>query len=404
VDTTGLEPDIITAIENARAKVQQQPRSGAAWGKLALVLLAHNFETDAKVCLAHAERLEPKDSRWSYFQGRVAQLRDPEAALPFLRRAAALARDTTMPRLHLAEILLSQGHGEEAATEFETVLQVEPNNPRAHLGLGRLAYQRGDLDTSLVHLTRAAAAVPNLRATHAVLAEIHHRRGDRQAEDRHLALLASSRDLEWPDPYLLEVSHQRAGSAGRIAQAQELAEQGRQQEAVEVLRGAVRDYPHVYLPRLLLAQQLLQGGDLVEAERQLRVALQLRPDSFEALGGLGLVLQRQGLHREAAKYYERTIVLHPGHALAHFNLANCRNELGDRAGAVASLRTAVRVKPEFAWAYRVLGRLLDQMDQPAEAAEHLQQALRLAPGDTEAKDLLERVRDQLARAGKSVGK
>jgi tetratricopeptide (TPR) repeat protein len=82
--------------------------------------------------------------------------------------------------------------------------------------------------------------------------------------------------------------------------------------------------------------------------------------------------------------------LQPGHALAHFNLAICRNELGDRAGAVESLRATVRANPEFAWAYRTLGRLLLEMNQGAEARGYLEQALRLDPRDTESRELLAR--------------
>jgi tetratricopeptide (TPR) repeat protein len=91
--------------------------------------------------------------------------------------------------------------------------------------------------------------------------------------------------------------------------------------------------------------------------------------------------------------------LQPGHALAHFNLANCRNQLGDRAGALESLRAALRANPEFAWAYRVLGRLLTEMNQSAEAVGYLEQALRLDPRDTESQELLTR-----ARTGRPVAK
>jgi tetratricopeptide (TPR) repeat protein len=255
-----------------------------------------------------------------------------------------------------------------------------------------LHYQRGDLDTSHKHLSRAAQAVPQLRATHAVLAEIHHSRGDRKAEKRELDLLAQSRDLTWPDPFLTEVDAQRAGSAGCADRASKLIERGRQEQALRVLTEGVRDYPRSYSLRLMLGQQLARWGDIDGAEKQLREAVGMRPDSIEALGELGLVLQQRKEHREAARCYQQVLALQPGHALAHFNLANCRNQLGDRAGALESLRAALRANPEFAWAYRVLGRLLTEMNQNAEAVEALQHALRLDPSDTESQELLARAR------------
>jgi tetratricopeptide (TPR) repeat protein len=140
----------------------------------------------------------------------------------------------------------------------------------------------------------------------------------------------------------------------------------------------------------MLGRQLARLGDFAAAGQQLRTAVQIRPDSIDALGELGLVLQNRKQYQEAVRCYERVLALQPGHALAHFNLAICRNHLGDRDGAVESLRATVRANPEFAWAYRTLGRLLLEMNQGAEARRYLEQALRLDPRDTESRELLAR--------------
>jgi tetratricopeptide (TPR) repeat protein len=392
VDTAGREPEIAAAVEAARAKVRQQPRSGTAWGRLGLVLLAHDYEAEARVCLAEAQRLDPKDPRWTYLNGRLVEAADPEAALPLLRRAANVAGGESAPRLHLAETLLGLGHIDEAAAEFRRVLDDQPDNPRAHLGLGRVAYQQGDLDASLDHLCRAATAVPKLRATHALLAEIHQRRGDRPAEERELALLADSADDEWPDPYVAEMQAAQVGSDARVYRARQLLREGKRPEAVALLQKAVQTCPDAFRSQLMLGGLLLEQGDVAEAEPHLLAAWQVRQDSLEALGQMGLLRQRQENYREAADWYERVIELQPGHALAYFNLANCQEQLGDRSRAMESLRTALRCKPDFAWAHRVLGRLLAEAGEDAEAAEHLEDALRLDPRDAEAKALLERVR------------
>src|SRR4051812_35470098 len=38
------EPDVVHALEKARARVRGEPRSAAAWGHLGMVLLAHGYE------------------------------------------------------------------------------------------------------------------------------------------------------------------------------------------------------------------------------------------------------------------------------------------------------------------------------------------------------------------------
>jgi tetratricopeptide (TPR) repeat protein len=400
VDSSGREPEVAAVIAAAQEKVRQQPRSGDAWGRLGMILLIHAFENESDVCLAQAERLDPRQPRWPYFRAMLKELSDPEAAVPLRRRAAALASDS-VPRLRLAELLVNQGHWDEAAAEFRQVLREEPDNSRAELGLGRLLYQQGDLDGSLKHLQRAAAAVPNLRPTHALLAEIHKRRKEHADEARELALLEESQDLDWPDPYKDELNALRVGATAQIERADQLAQQGRMDEAVQVLRGAVQAAPDSYKARLQLARALVRTGNTAGAEEQLRAALRLEPDSFEILAELGVLLQRRGAYREAAECYQRVLDLQPAEAMAHFHLANCREQLGDRAGAIASLRTATRCKPEFTLAHKVLGRLLAEMNQDAEAEEQLQYALRLKPADTQTQELLKRVSERRSQKKKN---
>src|SRR5262245_2511579 len=109
VDLGGVDPAVTAAIETARAKVRQSPRSAAAWGLLGQVLVAHDFRADALTCFAEAERFDPRDPRWPHYQGLTLYLGDPNAALPKLRRAVELCGDNpAAPRLVLAEALLNQ--------------------------------------------------------------------------------------------------------------------------------------------------------------------------------------------------------------------------------------------------------------------------------------------------------
>src|SRR5690349_21588977 len=43
VDPTGVDPAVLAAIDSARGAVRQSPRSANAWGRLGMILAAHNF-------------------------------------------------------------------------------------------------------------------------------------------------------------------------------------------------------------------------------------------------------------------------------------------------------------------------------------------------------------------------
>src|SRR5438270_5558930 len=109
VDLAGVDPAIVQAIDAARAEVRAAPRSAATWGRLGMVLRAHDFAAEANACFAQAERLDASDPRWPYLHGLTVALTDRDAAIPLLQRAADRSPFNPTPRLRLAEVLLQQG-------------------------------------------------------------------------------------------------------------------------------------------------------------------------------------------------------------------------------------------------------------------------------------------------------
>lgn len=51
---TGIDPVIATQISNTVAEVKAAPRSGAAWGKLGMVLKVAGMPSQAKHCFTQA--------------------------------------------------------------------------------------------------------------------------------------------------------------------------------------------------------------------------------------------------------------------------------------------------------------------------------------------------------------
>ncbi|MGH7749078.1 MAG: hypothetical protein ACREQ5_30575, partial [Candidatus Dormibacteria bacterium] len=105
VGLAGLDAEIVEAVQAAQTAVRVQPRSPAAWGRLGLVLRAHEFGKESNFCFLQAERLDAKDARWPYLIGLDLLGSDRDAALPWLRRAVKLADDAAVPRMRLAEVL-----------------------------------------------------------------------------------------------------------------------------------------------------------------------------------------------------------------------------------------------------------------------------------------------------------
>ncbi|MGE5194566.1 MAG: hypothetical protein ACM3U2_18905, partial [Deltaproteobacteria bacterium] len=77
VDLAQAPAAVRAAIVRGLDAVRADPRSGKAWGRLGLVLRAHEFGNEANACLAVAARLEPREFLWPYIEGVSLTISDP---------------------------------------------------------------------------------------------------------------------------------------------------------------------------------------------------------------------------------------------------------------------------------------------------------------------------------------
>ena len=139
----GVDPEIASAITEARAALLSSPRSASNWGLFGEVLMAHEFYPEAAQCFRQAHELDPGSSRWSYLQGMTTYHADPKASVACFERAAERAGKDYVPHLRLAETYLSLDRFEDADRAFRKVLELHPGNPRAFYGRGRAALHGG---------------------------------------------------------------------------------------------------------------------------------------------------------------------------------------------------------------------------------------------------------------------
>jgi tetratricopeptide (TPR) repeat protein len=394
LELAGLEPEAAAAIGAARAEVEAHPGSADAWGRLGRLLFAFDLQTEGLTCLEEAERLDPTEVRWPYYQGMILLLRRPGEALAPLRRAVERGGGEFAPWLRLAEALLAQDQLDEAEPLFRQVQEAYDDNLRARalLGLGQVAYRRGELAESLPYLRRAADSPVAQRAARAALAEVDQRLGDAagaEAERRRVADLPP--DPQWPDPFLREAETLQTALPARLAQADRVLAQGQVHEAADLFRAVLRDHPESDRAHLEMARVLIRLNDLGAAETDLREALRLNPQSIDGHFLMGAVYGLRKDDGKAEASFRRVVALKPAHALAHYNIGLCRLRQKDPAGAAEAFRAALRSQPNMTDAHVALAEVLLAEGQAAEARAHLEDALRLAPENEKARRLLAKV-------------
>jgi Tfp pilus assembly protein PilF len=161
---------------------------------------------------------------------------------------------------------------------------------------------------------------------------------------------------------------------------------GQHDDAVPV---GVRSTSEALDPRNALAHNnldvaLMDKGQLEEAIRAYRTALDLDPKLARAHYNLGLIFQSKNQLEEAIREYRLAIDLNPDYALAHNNLGNALRAKGQLDEAIQAYRAALASDPKYGTArtnLRQAGRLaqveprltpiLEGKAQSADAAESL---------------------------------
>ncbi len=127
-----------------------------------------------------------------------------------------------------------------------------------------------------------------------------------------------------------------------------------------------------------------QRGDLVEAERVCRLALEVKANYFEALYLSGIIAAQTGRTEEAARLLSKAVMANPRIADAHYNWGVALGELKRPAEALERYGRAIALKPDHADAYYNRGVALDELDRPAEALESYDRVIALKPDYAEA--------------------
>jgi tetratricopeptide (TPR) repeat protein len=367
-DLTGVDPEAAEVIRAARRDVVSRPASARAWGRMGMVLRAHDLDDEANQCFRQAERLDPRDPRWPYLRGLHRLLTDPDEGIALLGRAVELAPEGPVtPRLHLAEALLVAGRLDQAQAHLEAARRLESDRPRLRLDLGRLALLREDWADGIA-LLGDCLEDPHARKFAATLrAEAWGRLGKvEQARAEQARAEALPDDLHWPDEFVDEVLKLQRGLDARVQESDSLARSERIEDAIAVLVETVEKYPRAIHAWWRLGDLWRRAQRLDRAEDAVRRALALDREASESWFQLGAVQVDDALRPgvaparqaarlgEAAESFRQAIRFRPHHAMAHYDLGRCLQRLNDLPGAAAEFREALRCRPDYAPAQEAL--------------------------------------------------
>ena len=272
-----VDPDVIEAIQAARAAVRAEPKSSEAWGRLGNRYLAHDFTAEAARCYERAAALDPAKFVWTYRLGWSLIDDHPDQAAAAFERCLGSLDDYAPAHEVYARALVLLGREDEAIQHFTRASELDPAVPHPETGLGQIHLARGEYELARQHLEQALARDQSHAEAHTAIAQVYLALGKEKEARRHAEL---SRTLPQSSPredWLGSPDVPPAGARMRTKAGKQLERQKKPAEAEEQYRLALASNPDYYQARVFLAELLLAQGKRDEARTVLQEAVERNP-------------------------------------------------------------------------------------------------------------------------------
>ena len=191
----------------------------------------------------------------SYMLGNACILtQQPERAVKAFARLFSLPPDSAGARLTTARMMLQRDLEVDAAKQAKLALETDPRMPEAHFLLGEIAIAHGEIEEAITQLNQEIAINPGYAMAHYRLGDAYSRR-----EDWEHAMAPLERSV-WLNPNY---------SAPFILLGKGYWKQKKFADAEGVLRHALRLDPQNLSAHYLLGQTYMQEGRAEEAKKEM---------------------------------------------------------------------------------------------------------------------------------------
>lgn len=349
-------------------------------------LRLEQYEDASKLLGQLAQNNDPSTAL-EYWMGRAKEaIGDKEAARAAYERAVKIdsgVSELVESYVALTRVLSQEGRHAEAEAAVAQARQRFPQDPRVFRALGELASSRGSFEDAVSNYERALALDPDNIG-------LKFARG---------VALRQARRFEEARAALDEVEKLAGDYPGLALERGNLFEaSGRSDEALRAYESALAQAPTDPDLKLRVGCGKAQAGMSQDAIRLLNEVMEERPSSAEVSYCLGVAIFKEGKDLPKAKRtLERALGFDATRAVYHLYVGWVALEMKDYAAAARFLDKAIELDQTMGDAYWQRGVLRVRQGAVEDAERDLRRALELSPTRYEARAALAEAYLQLGR-------
>ena len=357
------------------------PDAATLYGALGMVLMAAEFPNAAVPAFRNARVLAPDDVRWPYYLAhlqRDAGMLD-DAADRF-EEARRLDPDDMAILVWLGDVRLAQGDAEAAEPLFARALELYPDSLSARFGLARTALMLEEFAVAARGLEEILELEPSATAAHYPLGQAYVRLDDMDRAEMHLRQREAA-DIRPADPLMDALDDLLESAQAYETRGIEALNREDWDGAVTAFRRGLELEAADAELRHRLATALYLRGDTDAARIEFERAATEGPNLAQADYSLGVLLQDEGRHAEAAGRFAAALEQRPTYTEARLRLAYNLRRAGDPEAALAQYEQVSRANPDLAEAAFGQAMALVVLHRWGDARGRLERALEAHPDD-----------------------
>ena len=181
-----------------------------------------------------------------------------------------------------------------------------------------------------------------------------------------------------------------------------LSARGNVDEAIRDFRKALELWPNQSKDHNNLGKALVQKGRIAEAMDHFQTALRVSPEDPDTESNIGAASLQQGDADEAISHLRRAVEKWPRHAQGHINLGNALLQNREIDAAIAEYEKTLALPFDHAESHYSIGTALRQKGDVEEAIVHYRKALELRPDYANAHNNLGNALRQQGRIEEAV--